>query len=43
MSGHPPTPAQRRVLWLALTGLAVATILALVWARMILPAWKTAT
>jgi len=30
MSGHPPTPAQRRVLWLALTGLAVATILALV-------------
>ncbi len=30
MNAHLPTPTQRRILWLALTGLAVAAILALV-------------
>ena len=30
MSDQPPTPAQRHLLWVALTGLAAATILALV-------------
>jgi len=30
MTGSPPTPAQRRILWLALTGVAIAAILGLV-------------